>query len=321
MGKKSADAPDVIGAAKETGEQAMRLNEAQTMANRPNQSNAWGSTEWTQAPVWNPVTGQYVNSWTQTERLNPALQSAVDSQQAVTAGRSNLAEGAMARVYDEYSQPMNFDQFGKPIQMQGTPGPQGFDYNKPVEGFEANLGDWRQRSEDAAYGRATSRLDPQFQRQEQDLLVRLRNQGLKPGDQAYDAAMSNFSSGRNDAYEQARMGSTLEGRAEADQFFGQNLNTYNANLQAQNQGYNQALGSHQANLATQNQQFGQNVQQNQIANALRSQDIQEQLTKRGFSLSEVERLLAGQGISGGPPSTGGDTQTLVGNLLSNGGSS
>lgn len=342
---KGADAPNVIGAARETGEQAMRLNESQTTANRPNQYNAWGSTEWGQTPVWNPVTGQYVNTWTQTERLNPTLQSAVDSQQAVTAGRSNLAEGMMARVWDDYSRPMNFDQFGKPIQMQQMAGPQQFNYDpnqttpnqfnfgQPVDRFNADPNGWRQKAEDAAYGRATSRLDPQFQRQEQDLLTRLRNQGLKAGDQAYDAAVQNFQSGRNDAYEQARMGSTLEGRAEADQFFGQQLGGYQANLGAQGQGFQQALAgsqfnaglgnqqfqqglaAHQANLGAQGQGFNQSVQQNQIANALRSQEMQEALSKRGYNLAEVERLLAGQGISGGPPSTGGDTQTLVGNLL------
>jgi hypothetical protein len=347
MGKGGGgSSPDVVGAARETGEQALRLNEAQTLANRPNQSNAWGSTSWDMAPVWNPITGEYNSSWTQTETLDPDSQRALDSQQNIQAGRSELAEGMMARAWDSYQNPMDFSQFGDPIQMAQMQGPQSFDYqgqplesfsyDQPIEGFEASLGDWRQQAQDAAYGRSTSRLDPQFQQREQELLVRLRNQGLSPGDQAYDAAMANFSRERGDAYEQARLGSTLEGRAEADQYFGQQLGTYQTNLGAQNQGFGQALASqqqnmgqnqqqfqqelaaNQANLGVQDQAFGQNVTQNQMANALRNQQVQEALFQRGYSLDEVERMLAGQYITGGPPATGGQTSTLVGNMLSGG---
>ena len=347
MGKSSGSAPNVVGAARETGEQALRLNEAQTLANRPNQSNAWGSTNWQMTPVWNPITGEYNSSWTQTETLNPNMQQSLESQQNIQSGRSQLAEGMMARAWDEYQNPMNFDQFGNPIQMNPVEGPQGFDYqgnpisnfsyDQPIDSFDANLGDWRQKAEDAAYTRSSSRLDPQFQQREQELLVRLRNQGLSPGDQAYDAAMANFGRERADAYEQARLGATMEGRAEADQFFGQQLGSYQANLGAQGQGFQQALSSQQqnvgqqaqefgqelqgqqANLATQNQAFGQGIQQNQLANALRTQQIQEALFQRGYSLDEVERMLAGQQITGGPPSTGGETETLVGNYLAGGG--
>jgi hypothetical protein len=41
-GGDAPEAADTVGAAKETGEQAWRLNEAQTYDNRPNQNNAWG---------------------------------------------------------------------------------------------------------------------------------------------------------------------------------------------------------------------------------------------------------------------------------------
>ena len=262
---KSADAPDTVGAAREQGQQAIRLNEAQTRANRPNQYNPWGQTEWTSSVVHNPVTGEDETQWTQTETLDPRLQASLDAQFNIQQGRSELAEGMMARAFDEYQNPMDFSQYGGPIQMQD-------DY-----------GSFRQSAEDAAYQRATSRLDPQFQAQEQQLTTRLRNQGLQPGDQAYDAAMANFQRGRTDAYEQARLGATSEGRTEAQQ------------------GFSQAM------------------QQNQLANQLRSQQIQEDLYKRGYPLQEVERMLQGQGITGGPPSSGGTTSTenstLVGNML------
>lgn len=256
MGKGSSpDAPDTVGAARETGEQARRLNEAQTWANRPNQRNAWGSTTWENAPVWDSVTGQYVNNWTQTETLDPTTQATLDAQRGIGLGRANLAEGAMARAWDSYQDPMDFDQFGDVI---------GFD---PTE--------QRQAAEDAAYARSTSRLDPQFNSMQEDLLTKLRNQGLTAGDQAYDSAVANLGRERTDAYDQARYGATEQGRAET-------------------------------NLA---------MQQNQLANALRSQGMDESLFRRNFNLGEAERLLGPNPVQGGPPSTGGTTSSGGGGTI------
>ena len=108
----------------------------------------------------------------------------------------------------------------------------------------------RQAAEDAAYGRSTQRLDPQFEKKRADLERQMAGRGLRAGDSAYDSAMSNFNTGRNDAYEMARMGATSEGRDE----------------------------------------FGVNLQGNERANALRQQQIQEYLGKRGQSLSEANAL-------------------------------
>ena len=298
MGNDSADAPDVLGAAGETGRQARILNAEQTRANRPNQSNAWGSTSWTDTQVLNPVTGLMETQWNQTETLNPLMQQSLDSQMAIGAGRSSLAEGAMARAWDQFSQPMDFDQYGGPIAFNPEAGPQDFNYDK----FQYDAGGERQRAEDAAYSRAQARLDPQFTSQQQALETKLRNQGLSQGDQAYDAAMKNFTTGRNDAYEMARLGSVGEGRTEA-------LQNFQQALQTQGTQYGQAHGASQLNAQLQNQRFGQGAQSNQIANALRTQQVQEDLFKPGFTLDEVDRWLAGQKIEGGPPSTGGKTST------------
>jgi len=181
--------------------------------------------------------------------------------------------------------------------------------------FDYDVSGQRQAAEDAAYQKATNRLDPQFESGRSDLETRLRNQGLTQGDVAYDNAMSNFSTGRNDAYEQARLGASQEGRTESDLAYQQMANKYGLNQGANQQIYNQYMGGLGFDNQAQQQQFGQNVQQNQIANALRTQKVEEDLFKRGFSLEEVNRMLEGQQIAGGPPSTGGETETLVGNTL------
>ena len=59
----------------------------------------------------------------------------------------------------------------------------------------------------------SKRLDPRFAQEEEALRTRLVNQGLRPGTAAYDAAYSNFSQSKNDAYNQL----LLTGRAQAVQ--------------------------------------------------------------------------------------------------------
>ena len=56
-----------------------------------------------------------------------------------------------------------------------------------------------------AYSDITSRLDPQWQAAQTQNETKLRNQGLAPGGEAYDAAMRNFNQGKNDAYTQANL--------------------------------------------------------------------------------------------------------------------
>lgn len=58
---------------------------------------------------------------------------------------------------------------------------------------------------DASYAAQTSRLDPQWSDRESAERVRLANQGLTAGGEAYDKEMRNFGQQRNDAYTQARL--------------------------------------------------------------------------------------------------------------------
>lgn len=347
-----ASAPDVVGAAREQGRQARASTAAQTAANRPSQSNAWGGVNWSNDQTWvpqqiNQETGEVISegynqdNWTQNETLNPFMQASLDAQQSTQLDRSELAQAGMDRVRQNMQNPMDFDQYGKPIQMGktrdteqfnfGQEGPGEFSFGQGLNDFDYNAGDERQKAEDASYGRSTSRLDPQFQQREQALQTKLRNQGLQQGDQAYDAAMGNFGRSRNDAYEQARMGATSEGRTEAGQNYGQALGSHQQNVGQQQQLFGQALGSQQQNVAQQgqafgqaaqqnqmnnqlqNQEFGQATTQNQMANALRTQGIQEGVAQRAYPLNEVNSLLSNQQITGGPPSTGATTQSNVPN--------
>lgn len=100
MSKKNPSSPDYRGAAEEQAESAERLNTAQTVANRPDQYTPWGSNTWEQDGD---------GGWTQTIALSEAEQAALDSQQAVSLGRSDLAAGLIGRTADELSSEFNWD--------------------------------------------------------------------------------------------------------------------------------------------------------------------------------------------------------------------
>tara|TARA_R110002126_G_scaffold100013_1_gene231400 strand:- start:307 stop:1050 length:744 start_codon:yes stop_codon:yes gene_type:complete len=236
MGKKSQSSPDTVGAATVEGEFSRDTARDVTYADRPDQQNVFGSNTWGQEMVVDPATGQKVTKWTQNQSLNPATQAIFDTQLARDQSLSDLSSGKMGAIESEMGAPLDWGQFGD------------------VQGFDPDAN--RQRAEDAAYGRATSRLDPRFAEQQQALEVQMANRGLRAGDSAYDSAMQNFDRSRNDAYEQARMGATGEGRQE---------------------------------VAT-------NLSTNERANALREQQIQEYLGKRGQSLSEAEALQDAQNL-------------------------
>ena len=243
MGKKSGpSAPDFKGAAQEQAQASREVTEQQTWANRPDQINPWGNVTWDNETYYDPATKQNLNRWTQRESLTPEAQAAFDSQLALTQGRSELGEHMMGRIGNELGQGMNWDQVG---------GQQGLDFD-PSQ--------LRQRAEDNAFKQATSRLAPKFQGQREQMEIKLRNQGLRAGDQAYEAEMAGIGQQETDAYGQAQMSAMQQGRAESGQLFGQ-----------------------QKGMAD-------------YANQLRQNAMKEEQQRRGFSLNEANALISGQQV-------------------------
>ena len=237
MGKKSSSAPDVTGAANIEGEYARETARDVTYADRPNQYNPFGSVEWGTSRVRDPATGEWTTQWSQNQQLDPRLQGSLDSSLGFMQGTAQLGQDKLQDIANEMGNPADFSQFGD------------------VVGFDPAA--QRQAAEDAAYGKSTMRMDSQFASERDALDIRLRNQGLQPGDQGYQAQMESFMQGKNDAYENARLGSVAQGRDE----------------------------------------FGVALQGNERANALRQQQIEEYLGKRGMSLSEANKLMEGQTAS------------------------
>ena len=243
MGGKSSAPPPAPNYSQIAGEQAVLDRNAltnTTYSNRPNQNSPWGSTTWGTQAVRDPATGEMVTRWTQNDKLDSRLQAGLNNQFGMIAGRSGMAQNKMGELGASMA-PVDYNQFRDVANI-----------SDPME--------FRQASEDAAYGRSTSRLDPQYEQAAKAMEVKMRNQGLRPGDEAYDAAMGNFDRAKNDAYAGARQDATQAGRAEAELGFGQQLS---------------------------NQLQSSNLRQIQIAEFLR---------QRGQPLSDINDLLAGQGI-------------------------
>ena len=228
------ETPDYEAAAERTAASDKEMLDAQTKANRPNRNNPWGSETWDQDSQGN---------WTQNTTLNKDSQGALDSQLALQRGKSDLAGGMMGRLNDEFGEQMDWSQFGD------------------QQGLEFDPSQLRQRAEDASYDRATSRLDPRFEQGQQSLEVKLANQGLKAGDEAYDNAMGNFNRGKEDAYSNAQNTAVMQGKGESAQ------------------------------------DFQQQVGQADYANKLRDSAMNEGLTQRSTSLNEMNAVLNGQQVN------------------------
>jgi len=213
--------------------------------------------------VKDPATGQWTTKWTQNQALSRDQQRIFDSQTQRNADLASMAQSKSSQVKKDMATPLNWKQFGNVID-----GPKATTGNEEFSWDSQN----RQRAEDAAYGRATQRLDPQYEKELATLERQMAGRGLRAGDSAYDSAMGNFYNGKNDAYEMARMGATGEGRMEDQQSYGQAQGAFGLNRQAEQQ------------------QFSQQAQAADTANALRQQEISEYLSKRGQSLSEANAL-------------------------------
>jgi hypothetical protein len=81
--------------------------------------------------------------------------------------------------------------------------------------------DARKAAVDAAYGQATSRLDPQWQAREGEARTRLINQGLDPSSEAFRTEMDALGRQRNDAYGGAMNMAIGRGAEDAGQMFNQ----------------------------------------------------------------------------------------------------
>lgn len=332
MGKDAPDPPDFQAAAEAQAASSREVTEQQTWANRPTVNTPFGQQTWEVTPVWDPATGQYINTWEQNTNLTPELQSAVDAQQRIQEGRSGLAESLLGRAETEFGQPMDWNQF---VQLGGVPQPMQFGATPNVPNYtpeqiqrgidtqglqeiDPSMG-YFNRAEDAIFGQWANRMEPRFEQQAEQTRTKLYNQGLREGDEAFDREMQRVRQDQQDARTQAQFGATSGAGEEASRLFGMDLSTRGQQFGERESGgafANQAAAqAMQQQLGIGGQRFGQDVTRAGIEdtrgqvgfgqqltaanyqNQLRQQQISEELQRRGFSLNEINAILTGQQVA------------------------
>lgn len=303
--KQTPPAPDYTGAAEATAASSREVTEQQSWANRPTINTPFGQQTWNVTPVWDPSTEQYLNTWEMNTNLTPEAQSALDSQMRLQQGRSNLAEGLLNRVQDEYGTPMDWSQF---TQLADTPdaggyNPENIQRQLDMSGLQEVDPSQRYYDDagDAIYNQFSSRAEPQFTRDTEALRTQLYNQGLREGDEAFDREIERLRQSQNDARQQASYQATIGAGQEAQRMFGMDSATRGQQFSersgagafanaAADQALRQQLGAGGAN-------FQEGMTAATYQNQVRQQQIAEEMQRRGFSLNEIQALLSGQQVN------------------------
>lgn len=159
-----------------------------------------------------------------------------------------------------------------------------------------------------------SRLAPQIAQSDAALRQRLANQGLVPGGEAYQNAMTTQGQQANDLMTQAALqginldiaanqqgfGQALQAGQFGNQAAAQNFQQAQAQQAAQNAAIQQnqqaALQQQQAGMSAQNQLYNQMLQGAQFGNMAQQQSLQQQLALRNQPLNEIVGLMGGSQI-------------------------
>jgi hypothetical protein len=192
-------APDYTGAAQATAQSNLDAARAATAANRVNQITPYGNLNYSitgQDPYGNPT-------WTATTSLSEIGQQLLNNQNQASLGLGSTINSALGRVQDVMGQ--------------------GFNPNLPQVGI--NPGENYQD----AYMR---RLAPQIEQGQEALDVKLANQGIPVGSEAYRRAQLAQGQRENDL----RLGATTQG--------------FGVGLQANENAYKQAMTNYNLPLNT-----------------------------------------------------------------------
>jgi hypothetical protein len=192
-------APNYQAAAQETAQGNLDAARAATAANRVNQITPYGNLDYSISgsdPYGNPT-------WTARTSLSDVGQQLLNNQNQASLGLGSTINSALGRV-------------------QNTMG-QGFNPNLPQVGINAG-----QNYQDAYM----QRLNPQIQQGREALDVKLANQGIPVGSEAYKRAMLTQSQRENDLM----LGATTQG--------------FGVGLQANQNAYNQAMTNYNMPLNT-----------------------------------------------------------------------
>lgn len=266
MGKKSAPAaPDYNSLAIMQAAANAQQAEANVTANRVNQTTPYGSLNYTKNPN---------GTWSSVETVSPEAQHAIDSQIAITSGRSDAANDMLGRVTAATSQPFNAPKWDSYLQGVGavdttkqTPAgqftttanvnqnvvdPSGVNVNAP-QYSQARQDQYAKAAYDAQYGLLAGDMNAQQEKLQNQLAL----QGLAPNAEASTGAMGSYYDARSRQLQSLAAQATLTGNQMSNNDYASQLAGFNAGNQAVGQNFNQQLASQDAYNKTQQQKFAQ----------------------------------------------------------------
>jgi hypothetical protein len=259
---QKVDTPDYSSAAQKTSASDLATN-------RLNQSNAYGSLNYNQTG-----TDQYGNpTYTQSQTLNPQLQSAINSNFGQLGQGFNAPQfqGQDMASMNYYGSKLNQQQFNPATQLKPLAQ---YDVNTKIN--QSALPSYGIDPGQAYSDAIMQRLQPSLQRQTQALDAQLANQGVMPGSKAYETAKILAAQGQNDALTSAIVGGMQTGLAANQQAYGQQAGQIGLNLQGQAQNFGQGLQGNQQAMDANNLAY-----QQQLAN----QGLGMQAQNQGFNQS------------------------------------
>lgn len=192
--------------------------------------------------TWMPPTtpgGQ----WTQTTTLNPNEQATLTGTQGSNAGMAGGAAKMTPWAVGLEGGPMDYSKF-----MAGGSRVNGGQYYDKAAG-------------DAVYKQFSDRMEPQFKQQTSAMDVQLRNQGLKPGDEAYDTQMKQVAQEQGDQRERASQDAVQMAGQEGSRMQGMDVSAGNYNTDQRNA------------------------------------QITQELQRRGYGVDEIKKMLAGTDVA------------------------
>jgi len=300
-------APDYRGAAQETAAGNLAAAQTATAANRVNQVTPYGNLNYTQTKDadGNPV-------WTATTSLSNVGQQLLDNQNRSSLGLGSTTNAALQDVQNTMGKPFNPNlpalqsNLATPTYNQVGQGPQFSQMGSNPE-LQTKVGGTGMEGWDAATALINKRLQPQIQQSDERLQAQLANQGIAPGTEAYNRAMTQQGQKTNDLLTQAQLqGATVQNQmfnqnVAAGQFGNQALNQMNAN-QLSNLGFNNAtnqqgfanqLAGTQQNNAAVAQGFSNQLQNANLTNSANQQAYNQAMTNYNMPLNTLSALRTG----------------------------
>jgi hypothetical protein len=247
-------APDYAGAAQQQGQQSLRFAKLNAKLNRLDETTPYGSVDYRakRGPDGKPLKNQFERIIS----LSPEQQRLYDLESGNAISSQGIAKGLQGALGDAVRNPFSLAGFGNAERVGGLGDP-----------MRAGPGS-RDEVEKALMSRYDALMQPDQERATAQLDTQLRNQGLMPGTEAYDAEVRKLRTAQDQTRQDAMREAVVAGGAEESRATGLDL----AKLQ---------------------QALTQRLQSAGFNNQTRGQSIQEALLQRQQPLSEFNAFRTG----------------------------